>query len=300
MLSYYGEQPQWTINWNFDRSNQTYHIGDKINLTLTFNNTGQIPIHLRRIGVWFDWMPMDRWYVSDCNAVYQPGQGRIFNQIQNVQAEVSLDTEPRHHNYKIGVDYRYWNFNQWAERYGVEWAQPSGPALDQVLITYPPTRNFRVFVSHSEKDRELTDRIADYIRRCGQHPYIAESLENPDLGKKIWEEKINGAIQISNVVLVLWTQNSLMSQAVQYEIARAKTIGKRIIPAIESSLNPPDILRELVYTKFDYNDHVQATKAIIRSLLNYEAQAQPQQNQNSILGFLALLVLLGAVSGGKR
>jgi len=100
-------------------------------------------------------------------------------------------------------------------------------------------------------------------------------------------------------MLVLWTRNSSSSQAVQYEINRATMIRKRIIPAVESSLTPPESLQDLVYVKFDYYDQVQAIKAVLRSLLNYEAETQGPQDLNAIFGFLALLTLLGAASGSK-
>jgi len=177
----------------------------------------------------------------------------------------------------------------------------TGPFLDQVLVNYPHPRNFKVFISHSEKDREFCDIVADYLKKCGQQPYIAESLDNPELGKRLWEEKIENAIKTSNAVLLLWTHDCASSQAVQYELRRAKELGKRIIPAIESGNNPPDSVKGLTYVKFDLSNQIEAIKTILRSLLDYESEVDQQRNQE-LLGFLALIglgALAGAALSGK-
>ena len=282
--------PQWEIHWNFDRPDLTYRIGETIHLTCTFKNTGQSAIHLRKICVWFDWMPEDEWYYIDSNAVYQPRQW--IWPVSNIQIQLPLDVPPNHHGFRIGVEYRYWDGAQWVETGGVHWTHPLAPSLDQVLVNYPPQRNFKVFVSHSERDSTLSQTVVDYIVRCGQAPYVAESPQNPELGKKLWEEKIDAALQTSNVVLVLWTPNSASSAAVAYEIHRARQLGKRIIPAIQSPLEPPQELRGLVYVRFDFANQVEAIKAILTSLLDYEKEVNAQQGAG-VLNFLALLAILG-------
>jgi hypothetical protein len=121
---------------------------------------------------------------------------------------------------------------------------------------------------------------------------LAESQANPDLGKRLWEEKIEKALQASNVVLVLWTQNAASSMAVSYEIDRARKLGKRIIPAVENSSSPPESLRDLVYVRFDQTNQIEALKTILRTLLDYESEVGQQQTQE-FLGFLGLLAILG-------
>src|SRR2546428_2741434 len=96
---------------------------------------------------------------------------------------------------------------------------------DRVLVAYPPPRAFYVFVSHSEADKDLTQRLDDYIKKIGQQPYMAESPQNPDIGKILLEEKINGAILKANVMVLLWTTKSSMSQAVRYEINYARQLN---------------------------------------------------------------------------
>ncbi len=289
------------MTWNFNRPNQTYRIGERIQLACNFQNVGSIPIHLRRISVWFDWLPQDFAYNTDCNVVYQPNMLALFNPIQNVVADIPLDVSIGHHAFKVGVDYRYWTGYAWADRTGIEWGTPTGAFLDQVLINYPPARNFRVFISHSERDRQFCDIVADYLKRCGQMPYVAESLDNPELGKRLWEEKIENAVKTSNAVLLLWTQNCVSSQAVRYELRRAKELGKRIIPAVESDTNPPEEVKELAYVRFNNTNQIEATKTIVRSLLDFESEASQQRDQD-LFGFIALIglgVLAGAALTSK-
>ena len=287
-------EPSWEIKWNFDHSNQTYKIGDPVTLGVTFRNKGTSQVHLQKIGVWFDWLPSGQWYWTDCNVVYQPNQW--LGPVHNVHAAVPIAASIGHHDFKVGVRYRYWQNGQWFDSAPVEWGEPLGPSLNQVLVTYPPSRNFQVFISHSENDRAFAEEIAEYIRRCGQVPYLAESPSNPDLGRKLWEEKIEGALRASSAVLVLWTSNSSSSKAVQYEIDRGAKLGKRLIPAIENGASPPEPLNHLVYTRFDYSQRHDALNAIIRSLLDNESEVNKQQSGQA-LGLLVLLGLGLAVAG---
>src|SRR6267143_1153221 len=292
---YLQTQAAWEITWNFNRPNYTYHTGEHINITCTFRNTGSTPIHLRRMVAWFDWLPQGYLYQSECNIFCQPNQLAFLSPITNIQAEIPpFDVPKGHHSFKIGVDYRYWNGNQWVETFGIQWATPHASSLDQVLVDYPPARNFKNFIIHSEKDIAYARMTEDYIKRCGQTPYIAESPENPELGKKLWEEKIERALQTSNAVLLLWTQNCISSRSVQYELQRAKQLGKRIIPAIENNCNPPEAIKDLVYVRFD-STNPEAIKTIVNSLLSYESEVNQQRNQQ-ILGIIALLAL-GAAAG---
>ncbi len=137
--------------------------------------------------VWFDWLPQDFGYNTDCNVVYNPNQFVLLNPIHNVIADVPLDVPIGHHAFKVDADYRFWTGYGWDHSSGIEYSAPLGPSLDQVLIKYPDPRNFRVFVSHSEEDRQSCDIVAEYLKRIGQVPYVAESLENPELGKRLWD-----------------------------------------------------------------------------------------------------------------
>jgi len=233
-------------------------------------------------------------YLSECNIVYEPNQLPFHSPISNIQAEISPDVPIGHHGFRIGVEYRYWTGDQWVDKFGVEWAYATSPSLDQILVNYPPERNFKVFIVHSERDLAFVSMTADYVKRCGQVPYIAESSENPELGKKLWEEKIELALQTSSVILLLWTRNCVSSRSVQYELERARQLGKRIIPAIENNCAPPDAVKNLVYVRFDSTNNTEAIKTIVRSLLGYESEVNQQRNQQ-ILGLIALLALgLGA------
>ena len=291
---YLQTQPNWQIKWTFDRLNQTYRIGERIRLGCTFTNAGSAPIHLRRISAWFDWLPQEYAYNTECNLVYQPNQFNLFNPIHNVLAEIPFEANMGHHEFRVGVNYRYWTGSQWMDGPAIEWGTPTGPSLNQVLINYPTPRNFRIFIVHSEKDGSFCESIADYIKRCGQVPYVAESQENLALGRKLWEEKIETALKASSAVLLLWTNNCTSSQAVRYELERAKQLGKRIIPAIENGSDLPEIVKDLVYARFNITDIVGAAKTIVRSLLDLESEVDQQQNQE-LIGLIALLGLAGIV-----
>jgi hypothetical protein len=287
----------WKATWTFDRANQTYHPGETANVTCTFNNVADKPLHLRRLGIHLGWMRENEWVFVNANTVVQPGIPGLFGQTYTLPVKIPLDVEIGYHDFEIGADLREWEGNNWSGHGGVQWVKSLAAANDQIAIQYPLPRSFQVFVSHSEQDRSLADFVSDYIKRCGQKPYLAEAAVNPEVGRKLWEEKVKGAISNSNVVLVLWTVNSASSVAVRREIEMATQTNKLILPAIDEGTLLPAQFQDRVYVKFRAENRLDAVNTILQSLLNYEAeQKKGQEAAGAIAGILALLVIAGIAS----
>ena len=291
----------WKATWTFDRPNQTYHPGETANVTCTFNNVAGKPLHLRRLGIHLGWMSENEWVFVNANTVVQPGIPGLLGQTYTLPVKIPLDVEIGYHDFAIGADLREWEGNNWSGYGGVQWVKPLEAANDQIAIQYLSPRGFQVFVSHSEKDRALADFVSDYIKRCGQMPYLAESTDNPEVGRKLWEEKIKSAMSKSNIVLVLWTGNSISSIAVQKEVEMANQMNKLILPVVDEGTPFPTQFLGRVYVKFRVKNRLDAVKIILQSLLNYEAeQRKGQEAVGAIAEILALLIIGGTASGKRK
>jgi hypothetical protein len=287
----------WSLEAQFDNPSQTYTFGQQISIGIKFRNLSKTSILLTRVVVRFDWQADNECYQVYRNAVYTSSIEAPFlwsfelPQFQ-MNCIIPPDVKHGHHAFKFGVEYSLWVDHEWKQVEGIQWVKNTKPVSDRILVEYPQAREFHVFVSHSETDKELTQKVDDSIRKIGQQPYIAESPLNPEIGKKLFEEKINGAIQRAGVMVLLWTNKSSMSQAVRYEINYGRQLNKRILVALEAGMSPPPELEGLVYVRLDYGNETEALKLITKSLLQYEAEFQEgQRNGQAIATIIGLLAL---------
>jgi len=108
----------------------------------------------------------------------------------------------------------------------------------------------RVFISHSTKDLHLVETLLKYLEAYGIEVYLAERDYQP--GTKL-SQKIMRNIDISDYFLVVYTFNGDDSVYVQQEIGYwlGKRGNNRLIPFVESRINPKAFLRDIEYIEFD-------------------------------------------------
>ena len=82
-----------------------------------------------------------------------------------------------------------------------------------------PPNGRKVFVSHSNMDKDLVAKIAEALRLFGFAPYVAEDHTKP--GKNLWG-KITKNMSDSHAALVILTESALESNGVWEEIGRAQ------------------------------------------------------------------------------
>ncbi len=135
-----------------------------------------------------------------------------------------------------------------------------------------PMEAFKVFLSHSEADAALTQRICDTLDRLHIRTFVYEYY--PKGGANRFET-IKTEIKGTEYFLVLITSNGLQSQWVNQEIGYAVGVGKTPIPILEvdpatgerlksrgfvelhdpillNPLAPSDMIRQLVYTFYGW------------------------------------------------
>ncbi len=100
----------------------------------------------------------------------------------------------------------------------------------------------RVFVSHSHRDNEYTQRLVDDLRAAGADVWV----DIADLRDSDFMERINAALANCDWVVLVQTRNSLASQAVRMEINAALNLVlqrriRAVIPFIAESVSQADV-----------------------------------------------------------
>ena len=84
-----------------------------------------------------------------------------------------------------------------------------------------------VFISHSSKDKEIADRLCEYLERNGLKCWIAPRNIEPGCE---WPVAISEAIQNVKIMVVIYSHNAASSTQVPKELTLADKRKKRIIP----------------------------------------------------------------------
>ena len=99
------------------------------------------------------------------------------------------------------------------------------------------------FISYSRRDSDAVTMIVDAARRQGRSFWI-DSTAIP--AGTVWRNELNRALQSASAVVCLISPAWLQSTECRAELARALSLGKRVIPvmldAIEQSALPPELL----------------------------------------------------------
>lgn len=128
--------------------------------------------------------------------------------------------------------------------------------------------NFRLFISYSNKDKELIVRLADDLISNGIDVLYDENLVKKG-GK--WQEQLTSALVDADGILVFITPNSISSQYVMNELgmARAQTRnskgGKLLLPLIYGDVKIPEFIQDIqaIYWQENYQEVVShITKAV--------------------------------------
>ena len=148
------------------------------------------------------------------------------------------------------------------------------------------TPGFKVFFSHSNQDTEWVQRVAAQATAAGVGVYLAEHDVSP--GQHL-SDKVSGAIEASDAVIVLLSKNSLGSLYVQQEIGVAHHAKKLVIPILMGEVAGTDlgILNDREYILLDPavpHDGLSRLSVALTSLIEQQrrqqdAEAEAQRRQ---------------------
>lgn len=156
---------------------------------------------------------------------------------------------------------------------------------------------YRVFISHSTRDRGLVIALSNLLAKFGVEVFVAEWYLTP--GESL-DKKVFGQIERANCMVVLLTKNGIRSNWVQQEIGYAIKTHKPLIPLVEKGADPRD-LAALQGKEYIEYDPFQPQQALIKASTYVKSLKLKKEEQEKTLliagGVLALLLLL---SGGEK
>lgn len=85
----------------------------------------------------------------------------------------------------------------------------------------------QVFISYADEDISIAQIIHEYLQKQGIVPFLAR-VSIP--AGQNWSAKIDSAIKDSDSLVLIWSRNSATSKWVNYELARAQVMDKKVLP----------------------------------------------------------------------
>ena len=112
-----------------------------------------------------------------------------------------------------------------------------------------------VFISYSSKDVKIDEAIENHILQNGFDDNVWRDKRKIETD---WSREIANALSKSDIVLLIWSENSSKSDWVKNEWLTARALGKRIQLVIISALEKlPKPLSNLNAIVFEINENNQ-------------------------------------------
>jgi hypothetical protein len=99
-----------------------------------------------------------------------------------------------------------------------------------------------VFVSYSEKDRLAATLVSTLRGNPNIRIFIAHQFRSPGMSIR---QKVDLAIEQSQLFLLLWSGRSESSEWVSYEVETALRLGRRILPVLVEDVELPAGIRDI-------------------------------------------------------
>lgn len=138
----------------------------------------------------------------------------------------------------------------------------------------------KIFISHSSKDEDLYNNLADSLKRQG---YLVLHAVAIDAGE-IWIEKIKKELQDSDILIAIITDNFLSSSWAQVELSSA-ILGInniRVLPVVVGDVFIPYFLAQFQYIKVKTKDEISYAVLRIIAKLN-DVKDNPMRGVNNIM-----------------
>lgn len=150
--------------------------------------------------------------------------------------------------------------------------------------------SYRVFISHSAKDRPVVDVLRAHVEAIGFTTYLYE--RETEAGRPV-SDKIQAAIRESDAVVALLTNESAGSAFLHQEIGYALALKKLVLPLVDTNLSDPPfaMLEGTEYVPLDPNAPGDATLKMTQSLHRWRT-SRSQDQLVTMLVIVGLIVLL--------
>jgi TIR domain len=151
----------------------------------------------------------------------------------------------------------------------------------------------QVFLSHSTHDLVWAERLKASIEGMGVPVYLAEQDVRPGMNLA---EKVTQAIDASEVVVVLISDNSVSASYVNHEIGCALKAKKVIIPLVQPGIESDKLgmLQGVEYIPFDFahpHEGLARLRMALQRLVQEQAAKKQQQAAKEQFFVMACVVL---------
>jgi hypothetical protein len=118
-----------------------------------------------------------------------------------------------------------------------------------------------LFISYSRVDSEFAIKLVRDLKAGG----VAAWLDQVDIGPGVnWDEQIERALGLAEVVLVILSQHSATSENVKNEISHALELKKQVVPIVVTKAPVPLIITRLQREDFTGNYEAAFSKLMLR------------------------------------
>jgi hypothetical protein len=161
----------------------------------------------------------------------------------------------------------------------------------------PALVSYRIFLSHNTLDRAWCEWLRHAAEELGIEAYLAEHDVQP--GRQL-AAKVQRAIEASDAVVVLISDNSAKAPYVHQEVGWALHAKQIIIPLVQPGIssNVLAMLQGVEYIAFDFANPEEGRDRLIASLrrLIEEQQRRKQEKDAALLALACLALILLALS----
>lgn len=156
---------------------------------------------------------------------------------------------------------------------------------------------YKVFISHSTRDRGLVIALARLFSKLGVEVFVADWNLTP--GERI-DKRVFREIEDADCVVVLLTKNGMRSNWVQQEIGFALQKRRPLIPLVEKGTDRRELAFLQLNNYIEY-DPLQPEQAMMRiSTFMKSSKIKKEEREKTMLIAGAFIALLLMLSGEKR
>lgn len=248
-----------TYRLNKENDNKYTYIENGF-VTASVKNLSEHTIGIFEVFIRFKNTSGTKIFVQKCDVKINPNE--ILN-LPNVDFTIGLWANNWSNFFNVGIKFREINGDRWSALKS-HVRMPS----DYLIISNAPTQNKKIFLSHSnsERDKTVVTKLSDFLVKIGFNPYIAE--RNPQLDQHLWE-KIRKEITECENVIVLYSKDATKSGDIREEIGIVIGLGKknRIMAVVEERLSLQGSILGQEYVTLDFKNTDNAIVTIANYLL---------------------------------
>lgn len=257
--------------------------GDTIRINFSFRNNNNQDFYAVNLGIQPEWMVQEnRWTCQSIKDLIKPGQSKFVSLSFEIPSDLSLGE----YEITFGVEGQYLPVQDYGgQSLTTHWTNPT------ILNVKKPSKNIRIFLSHSIQDEYLVRELKNKLDVNGIEVLIGEDEVSPGA---YLPDKFKQMINSCNVFIAILTNAAVESKWVRLEIDHAIQINK-----------PRILLKdELVHLNTDYEwiefSSSEQSDMIFAKIMTAINNVHQVNGAGGIIGGLIgvgiLAVLLGALS----